>query len=271
MISGYINSVPFSVYNCGEFVLNSELSYTYIRWTPSYLSSGTFSISGNIYNFSDYSGYFSFSGDTITNFAFTEVSLSTFKTNAKVLSTGALAVCTIVESISLPQCTYLNSMVFYDSRLPHTIELSKCSYIGEGAFAKCTEIEHISLPVCEYVGVGAFDYCTALPSVYLPDCSIIEEGAFEYCNNLSYVDLPVCSYLGSWVFETVSDSRYARQCSISVYLRSTRVCSAGSYMFGSDSTEYNKAYVYVPSSLVSAYKSANNWAYYSSRIFPISQ
>ena len=68
MISGYINSVPFSVYDCGEIMI---LDDHYIKWLPSYIHTGTFTIEGSTYNFSDYSsGMFTWSTATITSFAF---------------------------------------------------------------------------------------------------------------------------------------------------------------------------------------------------------
>ena len=83
---GYIDSSSFPVYTYGEMMVSSSVSPVskyYIWWTPSNISSGTFTMEGSTYNFSDYSGSFEFEGGIIQDSAFNNAwSIQTLNTNA---------------------------------------------------------------------------------------------------------------------------------------------------------------------------------------------
>ena len=104
-----------------------------------------------------------------------------------------------------------------------------------------SDITNVSLPECRYIGDNTFQSCTSLNQVNLPECRYIGEAAFDTCSSLSIITIgysSVCSLIGSAVFT------------------STQITSST----GS---------IYVPTSLVDAYKSAKHWSYFSTQIFPI--
>ena len=93
----------------------------------------------------------------------------------------------------------------------------------------------VSLPMCKYVGPQAFFYTKALSSVNLPVCSRIDSNAFAEGNIQTLV-------LGYDSVVTIP--------AIGIF---TNIPS-----------------IFVPASLVEAYKADTNWSQYSDNIFPIS-
>ena len=118
---------------------------------------------------------------------------------------------------------------------------NSASFVASSAFSNNKTIQTVNLPYATTVGNDAFKNCSSLSQVSLPMCSIIGAGAFQNCSSLSIITIgysSVCSLFNSYVFN------------------STLITS------GTGS-------IYVPASLVDAYKSEPNWSYFSTIIFPI--
>ena len=220
---GYIDSSSFPVYTYGEMMISSPVSPVskyYIWWTPSNISSGTFTMEGSTYNFSDYSGSFEFEGGIIQDRAFDYTgSIQTINTNAKEIGYYAFDCCFPLAQVSLPDCISIGVGAFADCKLLTQISLPVCLYIGDRAFYNCSSLTQISLPVCSYIGYSAFYNCSLLNTITLgssSDCNILESLVFNKTGITS---------------------------------------STGS--------------IFVPSSLVSVYKSTLYWSYFSKRIYPI--
>lgn len=94
-----------------------------------------------------------------------------------------------------------------------------------------TPLKSLTLEACQEIGISAFAGCSKLRNVSLPSCISIDENAFIDCTALSKVYLP-----GS----TVCNLKHSN-----AFLGFT-----GKF--------------YVPSELLSEYKIADNWSYYSS-------
>ena len=106
-----------------------------------------------------------------------------------------------------------------------------------------SDITNVSLPECKYLHYKTFQSCTSLNQVNLPECRYIGEEAFDTCGSLSIITIG-----------------YSSVCSLD-----------GSQTFNSTQITSSTGSIYVPASLVDAYKSATNWSYFSSVIFPISE
>lgn len=133
---------------------------------------------------------------------------------------------------------------------------------GFSAFASCSNLISVSLPACEDVGAQAFRSCTSLSDVYIPNCTTVEAAAFRDCKALQSISLPVCSYIGIRAFQSTNINN--------IVLGSTSVCHLSeSNAFDSTPITSGTGSIYVPASLVDAYKSANYWSYFSTQIFPI--
>ena len=184
--------------------------------------------------------------------------------------------CSSLSQVNLPMCKFIGNSAFHLCTSLSQLSLPVCSYIGSNAFRTCSSLSQVNLPMCSYIGGNAFYKCNSLSQVNLPMCSKIADGiyagglgrtsgAFYSCTLLTQVSLPVCSYIGGNAFQGCN--------SLSIItIGYSSVCSlANSNAFISTPISSGTGSIYVPASLVDAYKSATNWSNYSSQIFPISE
>ena len=107
------------------------------------------------------------------------------------------------------------------------------------AFARCSTLQNADLYSCTSLSTNAFSACSSLKQVSLPVCESIGERAFGDCSSVS--------------IRTIGYSGVCSLDGISVFDGTKITSSTGS--------------IYVPVSLVSAYKSASNWSVYSNIIY----
>ena len=123
------------------------------------------------------------------------------------------------------------------------------------------QVVSVSLPNCVSVGKSTFLECHSLKDVYLPNCEYLSNGAFYGANYMNGLDLPKCSFIGDYAFYWCAYSMsylklgYSGVCTLEGGNALTQTPSMRS--------------IYVPASLVDAYKSALYWSNYSTRIVPI--
>ena len=170
---------------------------------------------------------------------------------------------TNIKTVNLPYATTVGFSAFYGCTSLSQVSLPMCSSIGTNTFYHCTSLTQISLPMCSYISANAFQYCSSLSQVSLPMCSYISSYAFDGCSLLSRVSLPKCSYIGGYTFRNCS--------SLSIItIGYSSVCSLkNSNAFTITQITSSTGSIYVPASLVDSYKSATNWSYFSTQIFPI--
>lgn len=146
-----------------------------------------------------------------------------------------------IEIINLDNsASFVASSVFMNSNI-QTVNLPYATSVGSFAFRNCYSLSQVSLPMCSYIYENAFYNCTSLTQMSLPMCSYIGSGTFYRCRSLSIITIGysgICSLTSSGAFN------------------GTQITSS----IGS---------IYVPASLVDSYKSAPNWLYFSTQIFPI--
>ena len=227
-------------YKGSELVWELPSGLYYVSWTPSSLS-GSFSLFGQTYNMRDYMGYYYWKeSGVITSSAFQSTGIKTISTNVSGIDNSAFGSCISLSQVSLPMCSYIGGYAFLYCRSLSQVSLPMCSYIGEAAFDECKSLSQISIPMCSYIGSYAFRYCDSLKQVSLPKCSYIGNYAFLFCYELNTITI---GYSG--------------------------VCSLGSSVFYRTQITSSTGDIYVPASLVNAYKSAKNWSYFSNRIYSI--
>ena len=132
-------------------------------------------------------------------------------------------------------------------------------------YSSCFEyklVETVDLPNCLYVGSNGFYYCASLTTVNLPVCTSLYNNAFRNCARLTSISLPKCSYVSQRAFYSCTNLQ-------TIYMGTER--SVVATMTHSNALSYCSALqsIYVPASLVDDYKTASNWSYYSSKIYPI--
>lgn len=214
-----------------------------------------------------------------------DVPQSVIGINEKDATEGRLNIVNLNNSAS-----YVASYIFNNNSILQTINLLNCISIGSSAFYSCSNLVSVSLPECNEIGSGAFYRC-GFSEIYLPECKRIYETAFANCSNLSYISLPKCEYISGPAFgalagtfeKTKISSIFLPVCSFiganvfkyteyltEITLGYSSVCSLNnSNTFNNTQITSSTGSIYVPVSLVDAYKSAKNWSYFSNRIFPI--
>ena len=135
--------------------------------------------------------------------------------------------------------------------------------IGDNAFAHCINLR--SLPTIAYyasaIGTSAF-WETGISSATLPYALNIPSFAFYGCNRLTYVNLSKASMIGASAFVGCDGL-------VSLYLGFSSVVSLYYGVTGGFGTTNASLKVYVPSSLVTAYKQHTSWKAISGKIASI--
>ena len=139
--------------------------------------------------------------------------------------------------------------------------LPECRYIGNQTFQSCSSLTQVSLPKCEYIDKFAFHNCMSFYQINLPECRYIGDNAFRNCE-IDDASLPKCEYLGNGAFHNCWMK--------SITIGYSSVCNINVDTFNGTDIAKGTGSIYVPASLVEAYKADPNWSQYSSQIFPIS-
>jgi hypothetical protein len=136
-------------------------------------------------------------------------------------------------------------------------------------FGLCSNLATVSLPKVIVVESGAFSGCKNLTSINLPNVTTISSNAFRSCYSLATVSLPKTIVIGSSAFYQCFNLK-------SLYLMASQVCTlSNSSVFystpigGYSTSAGTYGSIYVPASLLTSYKAATNWAYFSNRMVGI--
>lgn len=140
------------------------------------------------------------------------------------------------------------------------LNLPKCTSIGPYAFQSCTKIKTANLPELKTLGGYGLQSCGGLRSIVLPKVERLDTAALYGCWTMHTIDLHICT--------SISSTSIAN-CSVltALILRSPTLCQLeGSGAFNNTPIKNSTGYIYVPKSLVDAYKSATNWSTYAAQI-----
>ena len=169
-----------------------------------------------------------------------------------------------IEIINLDNsASFVANDAFGGNKTIQTVNLPYATKVGNRAFQNCKKLSQVNLPMCKTIGDNAFYFCSSLSQVSLPVCSTIGWNAFQGCYSLTQISLPMCSIIGGNALLgcsllsiiTIGYSSVCKLNGTNVFLDTQITSSTGS--------------IYVPTSLVDSYKSANYWSYFSTQIFPI--
>jgi len=112
-----------------------------------------------------------------------------------------------------------------------------------------------------YIGPSAFEVCSGLTSINMPsNLQTIQSTAFSGCKSLTSIDIPsTIKYIGTSAFLNCSGLQ-------SIIIRATTPPTLGGIGVFENN---NNCPIYVPASSINAYKTAEGWINYASRIQPI--
>lgn len=150
----------------------------------------------------------------------------------------------------------------FEYKAVQTVDLPNCLYVGNRAFFYCTSLTTVNLPSCTALYDYAFKSCNNLSSISLPNVTRLSTYCLANCSALQTISLPKCSYLSGYAFWSCYNLN-------TIYMGTelSTVATMVSSNALSDCSALQS--IYVPASLVDAYKSAKNWSYFSTQIFPI--
>ena len=125
--------------------------------------------------------------------------------------------------------------------------------VGKYAFYNCKKLVNVEMPMAKSIEQSAFDGCSALGSVYFPALTSFTTYAFRGCSALPRADFPSLTTIGQYAFHYCSSLE-------KLILRKEAVCTLYGAAFNESAIAKGIGYVYVPKSLVAAYKEATNWS-----------
>lgn len=203
-------------------------------------------------------GSYAFSGCTLLS--------DIYLPQLSVLWTGAFKNCTSLTKINLPQGNQLMSSVFQSCSNLVSFTTKNFMGVGEYAFDGCKTLKDFIVTDYIYTQLQLRSYCFrscyALSVFPFSICAFIEGSAFAHCSALTTVSLTSCSYISAYAFEYCTSLN-------TIYLMNSNVVSAPSNIFYSAGIKSNTGSIYVPTSLVSVYKSATGWSYFKSIIYGV--
>lgn len=176
--------------------------------------------------------------------------------------------CKALQSINVNTVTSLGAEAFYNCEALTTFVGNSVTILSERAFYNCKALNSVSLPALQSIPTGAFRYCTALTELVLPEVTTIANRSecFFGCTSLAKFDfgkLASCS----------TDSFYNLPALDTLILRNTEgvlTVNSGTYyqqtIFSGTAIASGTGYIYVPSALVEAYKSATYFSNYAAQI-----
>lgn len=183
---------------------------------------------------------------------------------------GAFRACTSkLSEVNFPQLSVIPSEAFAYCYSLVSASFLNATIIKGMAFESCSRLEQVYFPELLEIWNEAFDG-TAISQISLPKLISAGSGAFAYMSYLQEISLPNLEFVGTSAF---------KGCSVlsKVYLMNSSV--VGCSNIGRDYFSYTpiveSSYlgyygsIYVPQSLLTAYKSAIGWSAYSDRIVGI--
>ena len=210
---------------------------------------------------------------------------------ATTIGNHAFYSCSSLTTVSFPKVTTIGNNVFAYCRNLTTVSFPVVTSIGSNAFYSCSNLTTVSFPVATFIGSSAFGYCYKLITANFPKVTTISSSAFYSCNSLTTASFPVATTIGSNAFgycyklttasfpkvTTISSSAFRYCYNLkSLYLTGSSLCQlSNSNVFtatpigGYSASAGTYGSIYVPASLLTSYKAATNWTYFSSRFVGI--
>ena len=204
--------------------------------------------------------------------------------NVETVGSSAFAYCSSVSYIKMDKVETLNAMAFgycfnssyVSDGYAEFPELS--SMLSYRHFTYCSGLKTFKAPKLKNIGNRAFEYCYNLASLDIPNIEVIESEGFGSCSKLSmplsfskcktigYRAFGYCGSLSEIHLDTVTsfENEAFNGC---ISLKEIHMASITSVPTLSGSFGYSLSslnYIYVPSSLVTAFQTATNWSAYSS-------
>lgn len=182
---------------------------------------------------------------------------------------------------------YLSQGAFTYNKGLKRIDLPNVNTIWTSCFDNCWDLREINFPSLEMLQNYGLQSCYGLTTVSFPSLTSTKTNMLRYDPLVGIVSAPNVTVLNSYASgeqESAAGFDFTKKVTIatnafnnawrmfSLILRSPEVCTLQNTAALTNNPIYNGlGYIYVPSDLVSSYKSAANWSLYASQIVPISE
>ena len=185
----------------------------------------------------------------------------TFDGDITSIGYNAFYGCESLTSITIPySVTEIGGYAFSHSGLTIVSIPDSVTSIGGGAFCACLSLYYVDIPdsVTSIKGC-TFQSCNNLISITIPDSvTSIGGSAFDHCNSLTSITIPDS-------VTSIEDSAFSCCGSLtSVYCKPTTPPTLGG-IWAFDENAIDRK-IYVSSTSVDAYKTAEKWSYYANDI-----
>ena len=184
---------------------------------------------------------------------------------ATTIGSHAFIDCSNLTTISFPVATTIGSYAFKNCKSLTAVRFPAAITIGSYAFSNCSNLTIARFQVATTIGSCAFTKCSRLSTASFPAATTIGDNAFQFCPNIATVSFPAAMTIGSSAFYSCYNLK-------SLYLTGSSLCTlSASNAFSStpiggySATAGTYGSIYVPESLLTSYKAATNWTYFSSR------
>ena len=132
--------------------------------------------------------------------------------------------------------------------------------LGSYAFALCDKMESLRLPRCKIIGQHSLNGCKKLTEAYFPVATQVGQYALCNCLIIETLDLPMVTQIDNMGFLNT-------QKLYTLILRANQVATLSNVnAFNGSAIAKGTGYIYVPATLVDAYKTDTNWSTYADQI-----
>lgn len=211
------------------------------------------------------------------------------------INSSAFNMCSNLATVNFPKVETIEPYAFANCSHLSIANISTVKKLSASVFQNCSELTGIDIPLVSSIYSNTFSGCINMSYVTAPSCTRIDSNAFNKCSSLTEIDFPLCSsvsanafsncimletvYLGSMASSSIYISVSAfyncaklQSLFILTASASTGILSANAFNNTpiSDSTITGSfGSIYVPASMVNAFKAANNWSLFADRITAI--
>ena len=197
---------------------------------------------------------------------------------------------TNIETVSMHSATDIGNIFKNCTNLKY-VDLPNVVNVGNECFDYCTSLEYLDLPCAKNAPV--MNNCTSLLDINFPEATTFSSAAFRNCNSIQNIRLPKVStiqgtmYAGSFghcamlknvvlgSVTLIKGNNVFQNCPLFealVITQDSSICALEkNTAFDSSTIKNGSGHIYVPDSLVEAYKTAENWSAYANKIKSLSE
>lgn len=190
-----------------------------------------------------------------------------------------------IESVSLPALKTVSQYAFGGCTNLNNANVQSVKEIESHGFENCKSLSSVGYDSLTRINQYAFNGCCSLNSIDTSKVTTIENYAFQD-SGIGKIELPLCTSLGTYIGlgQRMSIIDISKNITIAannfnnanglvhLILRSDTLCSlSASSAFTNTPIANGIGWIYVPTDLVSTYKTATNWSTYADQIVSIDE